>query len=1392
MSTPNASHVLQQIFILATGHAAPAGLLSEFEAVVVADGHYGRVAAAFEAAMGQMAASRGVGGTIQQLALNGLGVVLSADDGLAIARVAQEQGLTTWAKLMDFLVNADMGIYTALDHRAEAANAFNSALASQNKGALFSGQGVSAAVHTLLQGIGASDASTAAGISGVQALAARLSAAGIQGHVADGYVKGATVFADANGNHQLDAGEWSATTDAAGGFTLPANVQGTLVATGGTDLLTNKAFKGLLTAPAGSTVVNPITTLVQALMDKGGATTTVEQATALLAKALGLPEGVNLLTYDPLAVLASSSASAADKALALGYQKVAVALVNVIGIGAAALDAAEAKAAQPGEATPHAGQLGAAAGTLIASLADAIAGAAGGNSGVANLSDATFLRALIADAAGDYGLRPDATSLDQISRVVDAANDATSAASTVAVLGQVAAAASDAAGSVATGNFQAAANGYTGAAFTAVVQQQAVGELAPGVSAGQGSSPPAPPVSGGGDAGGGGTPGPVDTQAPTLAITSSAAALKAGGTATITFTFSEDPGASFTAADITTTGGTLGALSGTGLVRTATFTATSSANLDTGGHVAVAKDSYSDAAGNKGAAAAVDIATVFNPVLFVGNSATFARIDPAMSYNTYDAATNPFGVHDLTSPANGGTFTNLTGANLYEPHPWGGVAGLFDKFADQVGLGYDVSLSTRNAATLKGHYLNSSAAGWDMRGNIASQKWELVVLQDQTDEPLPSGSGSITFAAGSATANLVITPTADGAKEYDETLALKLAASAGNYRVGTSSAVGTTILNDDPTAPATDPALATVTLAASPGQVTEDGTANLVFTFTRTGSTASDLTVTFTAFRDGSTSPSVSTTVNASQDLEMYNTASGAFSSAGGAGTSPYRFTSGNGFASSSDTGAPTTTGSVSFTSNTGTIVIKAGQTSASITLDPHADSTVEADEAIRLTLTHPATGTDYNLGTLGAVSGTIVNDDFAAGTDTSLPNITLGLSSAAGVYENAGQNLVYTFTRSGDTSAALTVNFTADGTATYFAADPAKSDFGISANATLTTTSGANADIGEFQKYATAIENFVHTGAADTTTQPGTTIAGNPNADASTDMYLYATWARPDMVAGAYDMLTSRTLNGAGAYEGSGAISQSDTQATAYYLSLEGMTTDLQNAYANLAAVNPDFKGVAPVGTAFMAAVQNGLAIRDPYTEAGGSSVSGGGKVNLWHDDNLHASKYGSYLSGLVLFETLTGLDARSLGAGDKVASDLGIDAATAVALQKVASATLGFDQSYQWSAPGKVADLGGSNATATLATAGGFSFADPAFAAHTVSVTPTAGALGTLTAQLRSDGHTGQVNWLYTVGNQTVDPLLAAGQQRHDQFTVTLDDGHGHVSTRLVDITLVGTAVI
>jgi Bacterial Ig-like domain/RTX calcium-binding nonapeptide repeat (4 copies)/FG-GAP repeat/Putative flagellar system-associated repeat len=95
-----------------------------------------------------------------------------------------------------------------------------------------------------------------------------------------------------------------------------------------------------------------------------------------------------------------------------------------------------------------------------------------------------------------------------------------------------------------------------------------------------------------------------DTLAPTLAITSSTAALNAVQTATITFTFSEDPGSSFVwdgiTGDVVVAGGTLSAISGTGLTRTATFTPT--ANSSGTASITVAAGSYTDTAGNGGEA----------------------------------------------------------------------------------------------------------------------------------------------------------------------------------------------------------------------------------------------------------------------------------------------------------------------------------------------------------------------------------------------------------------------------------------------------------------------------------------------------------------------------------------------------------------------------------------------------------------------------------------------------------------------------------------------------------------------------------------------------------------------------------------------------------------------
>jgi hypothetical protein len=70
------------------------------------------------------------------------------------------------------------------------------------------------------------------------------------------------------------------------------------------------------------------------------------------------------------------------------------------------------------------------------------------------------------------------------------------------------------------------------------------------------------------------------------------------------------------------------------------------------------------------------------------------------------------------------------------------VPGIFTQLADQAGVEFDVSMSARNAATLRGHFLNTANADWDLRGNIARRTWDIVVLQEQSDAALPAGRGA--------------------------------------------------------------------------------------------------------------------------------------------------------------------------------------------------------------------------------------------------------------------------------------------------------------------------------------------------------------------------------------------------------------------------------------------------------------------------------------------------------------------------------------------------------------------------------------------------------------------------------------------------------------------------
>ena len=155
------------------------------------------------------------------------------------------------------------------------------------------------------------------------------------GKVADGYVRGAQIYVDGyNGgpvNGQPDAAEAlpGVVTDANGNFFLPDGISGAILAKGGVDIATGQPNTMVLKAPSGSTMLSPLTTLVQTYAEANGVS--AAQANTAVLGALNLPTTLDLRTYDPLAVL-----SGGTDATALAVQKAAVQVATVVQAAAAA------------------------------------------------------------------------------------------------------------------------------------------------------------------------------------------------------------------------------------------------------------------------------------------------------------------------------------------------------------------------------------------------------------------------------------------------------------------------------------------------------------------------------------------------------------------------------------------------------------------------------------------------------------------------------------------------------------------------------------------------------------------------------------------------------------------------------------------------------------------------------------------------------------------------------------------------------------------------------------------------------------------------------------------------------------------------------------------------
>ena len=158
-----------------------------------------------------------------------------------------------------------------------------------------------------------------------------------------------------------------------------------------------------------------------------------------------------------------------------------------------------------------------------------------------------------------------------------------------------------------------------------------------------------------------------------------------------------------------------------------------------------------------------------------------------------------------------------------------------------------------------------------------------------------------------------------------------------------------------------------MTIAVTDGTATENNAADTgVFTVTRTGSTAAALTVNYTV--------------------------------------------------------SGSATNGVDYQTLSGSVTIPVNASSATITVMPIDDSSVEGNETVDLTLSANAA---YTVGSPSSGTVTIVDDE------PPLPGVNLAVTDGTATENIASDTAVFTVNRTGSTAAALTVAYTVGGTAT-------------------------------------------------------------------------------------------------------------------------------------------------------------------------------------------------------------------------------------------------------------------------------------------------------------------------------------------------------------------------
>ena len=219
------------------------------------------------------------------------------------------------------------------------------------------------------------------------------------GKVADGYIRGAQLYLDADGDGVADAGEilQGVLTDETGSYLLEAGANPNnynILATGGVNTDTGIVNTQTYTAAPGAALINPLTTLIRVLVSNNSI---ADEAAAnqLIASALGSFTNIDLTNYDPLAAGDSNAAS---------VQSVAVQLVSLLGVVLKDVDAAST-------------------GTLQQQILENLAGVMSNASGAVDLTSTTTLTAL---GNGLTGLSINASMISTITTVIGRLKSASS------------------------------------------------------------------------------------------------------------------------------------------------------------------------------------------------------------------------------------------------------------------------------------------------------------------------------------------------------------------------------------------------------------------------------------------------------------------------------------------------------------------------------------------------------------------------------------------------------------------------------------------------------------------------------------------------------------------------------------------------------------------------------------------------------------------------------------------------------------------------------------------------------------------------------------------------------------------------------------------------------